>query len=63
VGITGEGGSGEIFPWRFWLEGEASVSTYRPGLSRRRIRRGDDIVQGAVTARSRTGTGIEREET
>jgi DNA-3-methyladenine glycosylase len=30
VGIRGPGGDGERFPWRFWLEGEPTVSVYRP---------------------------------
>jgi len=36
VGINGAGGDGQAFPWRFWLDGEPSVSVYRPGVSRRR---------------------------
>ncbi len=36
VGVSGPGGDGEAFPWRFWAEGEPSVSTYRPGAARRR---------------------------
>lgn len=28
VGVAGPGGSGD-YPWRFWLEGESTVSTYR----------------------------------
>lgn len=31
VGVSGPGGDGERFPWRFWLDGEPSVSAYRPG--------------------------------
>lgn len=30
VGVSGEAGSA-MFPWRFWVDGEASVSAYRPG--------------------------------
>lgn len=30
VGVSGEGGSAQRFPWRFWLEGEPTVSAYRP---------------------------------
>ncbi|WP_044496614.1 DNA-3-methyladenine glycosylase [Nesterenkonia massiliensis] len=30
VGVSGVGGS-MAFPWRFWLDGERSVSAYRPG--------------------------------
>jgi len=33
VGVSGAGGSLE-YPWRFWLEGEASVSAYRPAKAR-----------------------------
>lgn len=36
VGVAGEGGDGARFPWRFWLDGEPTVSAYRPGVSRRR---------------------------
>jgi DNA-3-methyladenine glycosylase len=61
VGIAGEGGSGEVFPWRFWLDGEPTVSTYRPGLTRRRVGRRDDIVQPGVARAGRTGAGMERD--
>ncbi len=36
VGVSGAGGDGSVFPWRFWLEGEPTVSAYRPGVVRRR---------------------------
>jgi DNA-3-methyladenine glycosylase len=29
VGVSGPGGDGAAYPWRFWLEGEATVSAYR----------------------------------
>ncbi|WP_298888305.1 DNA-3-methyladenine glycosylase [uncultured Serinicoccus sp.] len=35
VGVSGEGGSAELFPWRFWLAGEATVSAYRAAAPRR----------------------------
>jgi len=35
VGVSGAGGDGEAFPWRFWLDGEPTVSVYRPGQPRR----------------------------
>ncbi|GAA3700091.1 DNA-3-methyladenine glycosylase [Zhihengliuella alba] len=35
TGVSGPGG-GEEYPWRFWLEGERSVSRYRPAAVRRR---------------------------
>lgn len=31
VGVSGPGGDGTAYPWRFWVEDERSVSTYRPG--------------------------------
>lgn len=33
VGVSGAGGSLE-YPWRFWLDGEPSVSVYRPAKPR-----------------------------
>ncbi|WP_409483224.1 DNA-3-methyladenine glycosylase [Arsenicicoccus dermatophilus] len=36
VGVSGPGGDGETYPWRFWLADEPSVSTYRPATPRRR---------------------------
>ncbi len=38
VGVSGPGGDGEAFPWRFWLADEPTVSAYRPGTVRRRSR-------------------------
>jgi len=35
VGVSGPGGDGAAYPWRFWLEGEATVSAYRAGTVRR----------------------------
>ena len=34
VGVTGPAGDATAYPWRFWLEGEATVSTYRAGTVR-----------------------------
>lgn len=31
VGVSGPGGDGAMFPWRYWLDGEPTVSAYRPG--------------------------------
>ena len=31
VGVSGPGGDGTAYPWRFWVDGEPSVSAYRPG--------------------------------
>ncbi|SES49611.1 DNA-3-methyladenine glycosylase [Pedococcus cremeus] len=36
VGVAGAGGDAERYPWRFWLDGERSVSVYRPAKPRRR---------------------------
>ncbi|WP_324653079.1 DNA-3-methyladenine glycosylase [Georgenia sp. H159] len=36
VGVAGPGGDAEAFPWRFWLTDDPTVSTYRPGVRRRR---------------------------
>jgi DNA-3-methyladenine glycosylase len=35
VGVSGPGGDAAAYPWRFWLEGEATVSAHRPGMVRR----------------------------
>lgn len=35
VGVSGAGGGPE-YPWRFWIDGEPSVSPYRPAKPRRR---------------------------
>ncbi len=35
VGLTG---AGAPTPWRFWIDGDPAVSTYRPGVVRRRTR-------------------------
>ena len=34
--------AGAEAPWRFWLQGEPSVSTYRPAVTRRSVRGADD---------------------
>ena len=36
VGVSGSGGDGAAYPWRFWLEDEPTVSAYRPAKPRRR---------------------------
>lgn len=38
VGVSGPGGDGTAYPYRFWLDGEPTVSAYRPGVTRRRTR-------------------------
>jgi DNA-3-methyladenine glycosylase len=59
VGVSGAGGSGETFPWRFWLEGDPTVSVYRPGQPRRRSAAADDKV-GA--RRAPAGPAAERDQ-
>jgi DNA-3-methyladenine glycosylase len=27
--VSGDGGRADLFPWRFWLEAEPTVSAYR----------------------------------
>lgn len=34
VGVSGEGGDGERYPWRYWLADEPTVSAYRPARPR-----------------------------
>ena len=34
VGVSGAGGDGAAFPWRLWLDGEPTVSPYRPARPR-----------------------------
>ncbi|MEO7420960.1 MAG: DNA-3-methyladenine glycosylase [Ornithinibacter sp.] len=36
VGVSGAGGDGTVYPWRFWIDGEPTVSSYRPGRARNR---------------------------
>lgn len=36
VGVAGLGGDAASYPWRFYLDGERSVSAYRPAKPRRR---------------------------
>lgn len=36
VGVSGPGGDGTAYPYRFWLDGEPTVSAYRPAVARRR---------------------------
>lgn len=34
VGVSGPGGDGATYPWRFWVDGDLTVSAYRPGRPR-----------------------------
>ena len=36
TGVAGTGGDGEADPWRFWIDGEPTVSPYRAARPRRR---------------------------
>ncbi|MCL3778610.1 MULTISPECIES: DNA-3-methyladenine glycosylase [unclassified Actinomyces] len=36
TGVSGPGGDGERFPWRFWADGEPTVSSYKAAAPRRR---------------------------
>lgn len=36
VGVSGEGGRADLYPWRFWLVDEPTVSAYRPVTRRLR---------------------------
>ena len=38
VGVSGPGGDGTAYPWRFWIDADPTVSAYRPGVIRRRSR-------------------------
>lgn len=46
VGVSGPGGDGAAYPWRLWLDGEATVSAYRPARPRT-PRRGETRSRGA----------------
>ncbi len=38
TGVAGLGGDARHFPWRFWLDGETTVSAYRPAVKHPRTR-------------------------
>ncbi|MGB3256807.1 MAG: DNA-3-methyladenine glycosylase [Ornithinimicrobium sp.] len=40
VGVSGPGGDGTTYPWRFWITGDPSVSPYRAAAARRSPRPG-----------------------
>jgi DNA-3-methyladenine glycosylase len=44
---VGVAGAGAPYPWRFWLDGNPTVSTYRPAISRRRDARASGKVDSA----------------
>jgi len=39
VGVSGPGGDGATYPWRFWVDGDPTVSAYRPGRPGKAARR------------------------
>ena len=58
VGVAGAGGDGTVFPWRFWLAGDPTVSVYRPGISRRR----GVVAGGRLSGGEPAGAGAGRDE-
>ncbi|MER6675686.1 DNA-3-methyladenine glycosylase [Streptomyces sp. NPDC000983] len=36
TGVSGDGGDGELHPWRYWIDGDPTVSPYRAHVPRRR---------------------------
>lgn len=42
VGVSGPGGDGTAYPWRFWVDEDPTVSVYRPGVIRKRVRKSPD---------------------
>jgi DNA-3-methyladenine glycosylase len=36
TGVSGPGGSGEDYPWRFWIPGDPTVSPYKAHVPKRR---------------------------
>ncbi|MDO4888923.1 MAG: DNA-3-methyladenine glycosylase [Actinomycetaceae bacterium] len=36
VGVAGPGGDAELYPWRLWIDGDPTVSQYRPAAPRRK---------------------------
>lgn len=48
VGVSGAGGDAAVFPWRFWLDGERSVSAYRAGAVRGQARGGGPSASGTL---------------
>lgn len=50
VGVSGPGGDAGGFPWRFWLDGEPTVSAYRAGVVRPKPRRAAGGGSGTIGA-------------
>ena len=56
VGVSGAGGDGATYPWRFWLDGEPTVSAYRPGVVRGEPLGGAPSRSGTLGADGPVGT-------
>ncbi len=56
VGVSGAGGDGGVYPWRFWLDGEPTVSVYRPGVVHGEPRGGAPTRSGTLGADGPGGT-------
>ncbi|MEO7744851.1 MAG: DNA-3-methyladenine glycosylase [Actinomycetota bacterium] len=56
VGVSGAGGDGATYPWRFWLDGEPTVSAYRPGVVRGEPLGGAPAASGTLGADGPGGT-------
>lgn len=52
VGVSGDGGRADLFPWRFWLADDATVSDYRPATPRRRRSPGRETTRGIASGRA-----------
>ncbi len=50
VGVSGIGGDGVVYPWRYWIEGDPTVSAYKRGGGSR-TRRGQAAAVAARNAR------------
>ncbi len=50
VGVSGVGGDGVVYPWRYWIEGDPTVSAYKRGGGSR-TRRGQSAAVAARNAR------------
>ncbi len=48
VGVAGDGGDGDRYPWRLWLTQDPTVSRYRPAKPRRRRRGADGTLDGGA---------------
>ena len=63
VGVSGAGGDAAAYPWRFWLDGEPTVSPYRPAASDARARTGTGIGQAVLVPRARHACDVKERHT